>query len=238
MPTDGRRVWKTELRSCRCRPGPASASDLIVFGTLRRRARSRSTRRRASSVGACRVGSEVLAAPAVAARRGRCATVDGRLRGFSARDGSELWTAEQSVPALDAARQHGAAHRGDDRRLAASSNGRIGAYALTNGEELWEAAIASPTGRNELERLVDVGAGDPDHGQRRLCRLLSGPRRRHRSRYGARCSGSRRCLRSPGLGTDHQQCLRDGRRQRGRSRSIAAAARRSPGGRRRCGCAT
>ena len=39
------------------------------------------------------------------------------------------------------------------------NNGRVGAYELGNGEQVWEVAIANPTGRSELERLVDVGSG-------------------------------------------------------------------------------
>jgi outer membrane protein assembly factor BamB len=40
--------------------------------------------------------------------------------------------------------------------VAGFDNGRVGAYALTTGEPRWELAIAAPTGRNELDRLVDV----------------------------------------------------------------------------------
>ena len=39
------------------------------------------------------------------------------------------------------------------------NNGRVGAYELANGDPAWEVAIANPTGRSELERLVDVSAG-------------------------------------------------------------------------------
>jgi outer membrane protein assembly factor BamB len=38
-------------------------------------------------------------------------------------------------------------------------NGRVGAYAVGNGEVLWEFALATPSGVNELDRLVDVSAG-------------------------------------------------------------------------------
>jgi outer membrane protein assembly factor BamB len=39
------------------------------------------------------------------------------------------------------------------------NNGRVAAYEVANGDPVWEVAIANPTGRSELERLVDVSAG-------------------------------------------------------------------------------
>jgi outer membrane protein assembly factor BamB len=35
----------------------------------------------------------------------------------------------------------------------------VGAYDLRTGDAAWEVAVANPTGRSELERLVDVSAG-------------------------------------------------------------------------------
>jgi outer membrane protein assembly factor BamB len=39
------------------------------------------------------------------------------------------------------------------------NNGRVAAYEIANGDPAWEVAIANPTGRSELERLVDVSTG-------------------------------------------------------------------------------
>jgi outer membrane protein assembly factor BamB len=38
-------------------------------------------------------------------------------------------------------------------------NGRLGAYDISSGDTLWEVAVAIPTGRTELDRLVDMSAG-------------------------------------------------------------------------------
>src|SRR5690606_11958233 len=43
--------------------------------------------------------------------------------------------------------------------VAGFNNGRVGAYNINTGEAIWEVAVANPTGRSELERLVDVSAG-------------------------------------------------------------------------------
>jgi outer membrane protein assembly factor BamB len=37
-------------------------------------------------------------------------------------------------------------------------NGRVAAYSLSDGSQLWEVLLEPPTGRNEVERLVDVNA--------------------------------------------------------------------------------
>jgi len=38
-------------------------------------------------------------------------------------------------------------------------NGRLGSYELTTGDSIWEVVVAVPSGRTELERLIDVSAG-------------------------------------------------------------------------------
>src|SRR5690606_40873221 len=82
-------------------------------------------------------------------------TTDGRLRGFSATNGAELWQVTQTQPPLIV--------RGDTPPIIAGpvvvagfDNGRIGAYRLDSGDAIWELPIGSPAGRNELARLVDI----------------------------------------------------------------------------------
>jgi outer membrane protein assembly factor BamB len=103
------------------------------------------------------VGSEVLAAPAFGQGVIVLRTVDGRLRGFSSRDGSTLWTVEQNLPALTL-RGNSSPRVAGNIAVSGFNNGRVGAYDTVSGEQAWEVAIANPTGRSELERLVDVGA--------------------------------------------------------------------------------
>lgn len=149
----GKQVWKqnTDLPLA---AGPGFGGGLVVFGTS-----DGDLLALDSSTGEQRwrvpVGSEVLAPPAVAANVVIARSVDGRLHAFSAADGTALWTAEQTVPALTL-RGNTAPRIAGTTVVSGFSNGRIGAYSLAEGEEIWEAAIANPTGRNELERLVDV----------------------------------------------------------------------------------
>ena len=152
----GREVWSidTELSLS---AGPAFGADLLAFGTnngevIVLAAETGEERWRRS------VGSEVLAAPAIAGRVVTFRSVDGRLRGVSAVDGSDLWTVEQSMPALTLRGNTSPAVAGNVV-VSGFDNGRVGAYEVGSGETRWELALAAPSGRTELERLVDVGSG-------------------------------------------------------------------------------
>ena len=104
------------------------------------------------------IGSEVLAAPAIGSGVVVVRTVDGRLRGFSAANGSTVWTAEQNLPTLTL-RGNTAPRVSGPLVVSGFNNGRVAAYEIADGDPAWEVAIANPTGRSELERLVDVSAG-------------------------------------------------------------------------------
>jgi len=104
------------------------------------------------------IGSEVLATPAIGSGVVVVRTVDGRLRGFSAANGSTVWTAEQTKPTLTL-RGNTAPRVSGPLVVSGFNNGRVAAYEVASGDAAWEVAIANPTGRSELERLVDVSAG-------------------------------------------------------------------------------
>lgn len=104
------------------------------------------------------VGAEVLAPPAIGGEVVALRTVDGRLRGYSSLDGRELWSVVQTVPALTM-RGNTAPYVAGTSVVSGFDNGRLGAYELTTGDVLWEFPVAAPSGRTELERLVDISAG-------------------------------------------------------------------------------
>jgi len=152
----GRKQWslKTDLPLA---AGPGFGDGLLVFGTtdgelLALDAMSGEELWRTA------VGSEVLAAPAVGPNVVVFRSVDGRLRGFASGDGSPLWEVAQTLPALTL-RGNTAPYIVGDVVISGFDNGRIGSYDVSSGDVIWEMAIASPTGRNELDRLVDISAG-------------------------------------------------------------------------------
>jgi outer membrane protein assembly factor BamB len=155
-PQTGRRQWLFET-DMPLAAGPAFGSGLLVVGStdgdlLALEAATGEERWRIS------VGSEVLAPPAVGTNVVVYRTVDGRLRGVAAADGSALWAVQQSPPPLTV-RGNTAPYMAGQTVVCGFDNGRVGAYEITTGAPVWEFALANPSGRNELERLVDVSAG-------------------------------------------------------------------------------
>jgi outer membrane protein assembly factor BamB len=104
-----------------------------------------------------RVSSEVLSVPAVGGGLVVCRTIDGRVIAFSSDDGEQRWVYDRSVPVLSL--------RGDSSPLLTDSlvlvgfaNGKLVALDLNSGAPSWEATITVPSGRTELERVVDIDA--------------------------------------------------------------------------------
>ena len=82
-------------------------------------------------------------------------SVDGHLHGFDARNGKEFWSVEQQVPRLSL---RGTAIPVIAKEMAVSGfdNGKVMAVSLSTGDTVWDTALASPHGRTELDRLVDI----------------------------------------------------------------------------------
>ena len=150
---NGSVAWtaKTDLRLI---SGPGLVGDVLVMGTMDgevvglHRDDGRELWRE-------QLASEVLASPVgeqgvVVARTG-----DGHVYGLSVSDGRRLWSFERSVPTLTL---RGVAeptvHEG--MALVGLDNGKLIALSLAEGQFLWERTIAVPSGRTELERLVDL----------------------------------------------------------------------------------
>lgn len=152
----GRREWRVDTQ-LPLTAGPAYAAGMLAFGTANGELLLLDAAD-GSEVWRRPVQSEVLAPPAMTDQVIVLQTLDGRLRGFSPFDGSTLWTVQQNLPVLTL-RGNSAPVIAGSIAVAGFDNGRIGAYDLRSGDPAWEIVIASPTGRNELERLVDVADG-------------------------------------------------------------------------------
>lgn len=153
---NGRRSWSSQT-NLPLSAGPAYGAGVVALGTtdgdlIALEADTGSELWRQA------VGAEVLAPPAIGAEVVALRTVDGRLRGYSSLDGRELWTVVQTVPALTM-RGNTAPYVAGSSVVAGFDNGRLGAYQLSSGDVLWEFAVAAPSGRTELDRLVDISAG-------------------------------------------------------------------------------
>jgi outer membrane protein assembly factor BamB len=114
-----------------------------------------------------RVSSEVLAAPRVDGGLVVVRSADSRIYAFSSEDGKRRW-AYQRAPASLSVRTPAGMALHQDTVYAGFPGGRLVALALGNGAVRWEAAVATPKGATELERVTDV-VGDPVLVGREVC---------------------------------------------------------------------
>ena len=149
----GKKVWLKKL-GLALSAGPAAGYGMVVVG---------STKGAVIALDAAsgrvlwktRVNSELLSAPAIGEKVVVMRAVDGHLHGFDARNGNELWSVEQQVPRLSL---RGTAIPVIAKEVAISGfdNGKVMAVSLNTGDTVWDTALASPHGRTELDRLVDI----------------------------------------------------------------------------------
>jgi len=110
-----------------------------------------------SEVWRSQVSSEVLGVPAAARGLVVVQSVDGNLTALDAATGARRWVFDRSVPVLSL--------RGTSSPLLIESyaitglaSGKAVAVELARGLPIWETAVAIPSGRSELDRMVDIDA--------------------------------------------------------------------------------
>lgn len=151
----GKKIWSVDL-DVPVSGGPGVNDGLLAIGTQEAElivldANDGSERWRK------RVSSEVLSVPAIGRGSVICRTIDGRVTSFSADSGESRWVYDRKVPILTL--------RGDSspilhetQVLVGFANGKLVALSPDSGAPNWEALITAPTGRTELERVVDIDA--------------------------------------------------------------------------------
>jgi len=152
---NGRRIWraKTELELT---AGPGIGEGLVVVGAnngvvVALDAATGEERWRHQ------VSSEVLAEPLISNGLVVVRTVDGRVVALTAEKAETRWTIEQAVPKLSL-RGAAAPVVAGDAVIAAFDNGRVMSVDLQTGDTQWDTAVGTPSGRSELDRLVDIDA--------------------------------------------------------------------------------
>ncbi len=109
--------------------------------------------------GAVRVTSEVLSVPVAVAGIVVVRSIDGRLFGLSTANGERLWTYDRTVPVLTLRGSSSPTLVGG-LVIYGSDGGKLAAISLKEGLPIWEKSVAYPSGRSELDRIVDID-GDP-----------------------------------------------------------------------------
>jgi outer membrane protein assembly factor BamB len=149
----GRHLWVKNLKMP-ISAGPGAGAGLVVVGSSKGAivAMDGAT---GHELWRAKVNSELLSAPAIGEKVVVMRSVDGRLHGFDAHNGKALWSVEQQVPRLSL---RGTATPIIAKEVAISGfdNGKVMAVSLNTGDTVWDTALASPHGRTELDRLVDI----------------------------------------------------------------------------------
>ncbi len=154
---DGNQAWQVDS-DLEISGGPGAGEGLVVVGTENGEVLALNTRD-GSEVWRKQVSSEILSVPVADQNIVVVRTGDGKLYGLSVQDGSRLWVYDRAVPALSL-RGNSTPVISGDWVIAGFDSGRLVSVELKDGQLVWESRIAIPSGRSELERLVDIDA-DP-----------------------------------------------------------------------------
>ncbi len=102
-----------------------------------------------------RASSEIRAIPIVNDDQVFVRSVDGKLQSLALTDGSQQWVVSQRVPVLSLT---GNSEPLIDTQLVYSGfdDGKLIAFDRRSGKVRWETTISIPSGRTEVERLVDL----------------------------------------------------------------------------------
>ncbi len=150
----GEPLWRVEL-DAPINAGPSGSGDLLLLGgdaeliALHKQDGSIAWR--------TEVSSEVLSLPAQQGEYVVVHTVDGNIIALDANSGRQRWRHSESVPTLSL-RGGGNPVIVDGLVLCGTANGKVVALDLKEGMLRWQTTVAVPSGRSELERMVDVDA--------------------------------------------------------------------------------
>jgi outer membrane protein assembly factor BamB len=149
----GHHLWVKKLK-IPISAGPGAGSGMVVVGSSKGAviALDGATGR---ELWRARVNSELLSSPAISDKVVVMRSVDGRLHGLDAHNGKELWSVEQQVPRLSL-RGTAIPIIAKDVAISGFDNGKVMAVSLNTGDTVWDTALATPHGRTELDRLVDI----------------------------------------------------------------------------------
>lgn len=102
-----------------------------------------------------RVPSEVLARPLIYKKTVVVRTIDGKILSLDLASGKIRWQYQRAIPDLTL-RGTSEPVIARDRIFAGLADGRLIAISPEDGDVIWDVALAIPTGRSEIQRLVDI----------------------------------------------------------------------------------
>ncbi len=155
---DGHKQWSARDENRLISAGPGLGDGAVLVGTSQGEVVARDATS-GKKLWIAKVSSEVVAVPRAANGVVLVRTGDSNLFALDSRTGVEKWVYDRSVPALTL-RGAGAPTLHEGVAYTGFANGRVVALRLETGSPLWDVQLAQPTGRSDLERLVDID-GEP-----------------------------------------------------------------------------
>src|SRR5581483_4535792 len=154
-PKSGDLIWRAKTRA-RVISGPSVNGNQVLVGTLDGEVIALK-RADGSELWRTRAPSEALAAPVGSGNTAVAKAVDGREYGLDAATGERRWAFDRNEPNLTL--------RGlsmpliiGNRVYNGLDNGKLSVLNLLDGTQVWEQTISVPTGRSELDRVIDIDA--------------------------------------------------------------------------------
>ncbi|NVJ59911.1 MAG: outer membrane protein assembly factor BamB [Gammaproteobacteria bacterium] len=103
------------------------------------------------------LSSEIISPPAVGDGVVVANTVDGKIIAVDAETGTSKWFYDRNLPPLTL-RGTSSPVIALGAAIAGFANGKVGVFVIENGRLAWERQVTAPSGRSDLQRLVDVDA--------------------------------------------------------------------------------
>ena len=113
------------------------------------------------------LSSEILSAPVVSQGIVVARSIDNRIVGFDATDGSKKWTVQKVAPPLTLRNAPGMIVAGTDV-IVAQPGGKLSALIIATGAPRWDVEVGISRGATELERVTDIG-GAPVLFENEVC---------------------------------------------------------------------
>lgn len=166
---NGRKIWTVQVRDAYSKKevrnafgdgsdiitgGVGIGRDIVVVGTSAGEivALNQSD---GSLAWRARTSSEVLAPPQIDRDLVVAHTIDGKIAGFNRLDGERKWLYSTTIPSLTL-RGTSTPIITDEYVIAGFANGRFALLERERGLAGADQRVAAPTGRSDLERLVDI----------------------------------------------------------------------------------
>lgn len=154
---NGNRLWSVETE-LPVSGGPGSGEGLVLLGTSDGELVALN-QDNGEIVWKTQLSSEILSVPAADVGVVVAHTIDGKLYGLDATTGKQLWLYSRKVPVLTL-RGAGSPVISGSTVFAGFAGGKLVALDLAKGFVQWDVSVTAPSGRSELERMVDID-GDP-----------------------------------------------------------------------------